>query len=98
MTVLLMIRLRATLDGLEIARTLRAGAVMLAAAALLGAVAYGTWWLLDDLLGRSLLAQVISVGTALALGGAVYAATVLAAGLPEAREIVALFRRRFGRA
>jgi putative peptidoglycan lipid II flippase len=98
MTVLLMIRLRATLEGLEIARTLRAAAVMLAAAALLAGVSYGIWWLLDDLLGRSLLAQIISVGTGLVAGGAVYAAVVLAAGLPEAREIVALFRRRFGRA
>ena len=98
MTVLLMIRLRGTLDGLEVARTLRAAAIMLGAAVLLGGVAYGTWWLLDDLLGQSLLAQVVSVGSGLALGGAVYVGLVLAAGLPEAREILGLFRRRLARA
>ena len=43
---------------------------MLAAAALLGGVAYGVWYGLDELLGRSLPAQLVSVGVALALGGA----------------------------
>jgi putative peptidoglycan lipid II flippase len=97
MTVLLAVRLRGELGGLEIARTLRAGALMLAAAALLGCVAYGTWWLLADLLGRSLAAQIAAVGAGLALGGAAYAAVVLRSGLPEAREIVDLFRRRLAR-
>ena len=51
-------------------RTLRAVALMTAAAALLAAVAYGVWYGLDDVLGRSLPAQLVSVGAALALGGA----------------------------
>ncbi len=91
-------RLRAELGGLELTRTLRAMALMLAAAALLGAVAYGAWYGLDSLLGRSLLAQLLSVGIALALGGLAYAAVLLRSGLPEAREIRALFARRLGRA
>jgi putative peptidoglycan lipid II flippase len=90
-------RLRAELGGLELARTLRALALMLAAAALLGAVAYGAWHGLDTLLGRSLIAQLVAVGVALALGGLAYAAVLLRSGLPEAREIRALFARRLGR-
>jgi putative peptidoglycan lipid II flippase len=77
--------LRAELAGrLEARETAAAVVRMLAAAALLGAVAYGLWWLLDDLLGRSLLAQAISVGTALLAGVAAYVAVVLASRVPEA--------------
>jgi putative peptidoglycan lipid II flippase len=91
-------RLRHELGGLEVARTLRAGASMLVAAALLGGVAYGAWYGLDELLGRSLPAQLVAVGVALALGGLAYAAVVLRSGLPEARQILELFTRRLGRA
>src|SRR5215207_6733039 len=97
MTLLEARRLRAELGGLEVTRTLRAAAIMLAAAALLGAVAYGAWYGLDALLGRSLLAQLLSVGVALALGGLAYAAVLLRSGLPEARQIVELFARRLRR-
>ena len=68
----------AALGGLELARTLRAMAMMVAAAALLGVVAYGVWYGLDSLLGRSLPAQLISVGVALAVGGLAYAAVAAA--------------------
>src|SRR5215207_7300124 len=86
-------RLRLELGGLEATRTLRAMAAMLAAAALLGAVAYGTWYGLDALLGRSLVAQLLSVGVALALGAFVYAVLLLRAGLPEAHQIRDLLAR-----
>jgi putative peptidoglycan lipid II flippase len=95
LTVLEARRLRQGLGGLELRRTLRAMLLMLAAAALLGVVAYGAWYGLDSLLGRSLPAQLISVGVALALGGLVYAAVLLRSGLPEARQIVDLLARRF---
>jgi putative peptidoglycan lipid II flippase len=90
--------LRRGLGGLELTETLRAMALILAASALLGAVAYGAWYGLDSVLGRSLPAQLISVGVALALGGAAYAAVLLRSGLPEARQISALFARKLGRA
>ena len=90
MMVLLATRLRRRLGGLEIARTLRATAVMLAAGALLAAVTYGVWCVLDRALGESLIAQLIAVGLALALGAAAYAAAVIAAGVPEARQIADL--------
>jgi putative peptidoglycan lipid II flippase len=98
MTVLLAARLRRGLEGLEIARTLRAVAVMLAAAALLGGVAYGGWWAADQALGRSLPAQLISVALGLGLGALAYGAVLLRSGMPEARQILELFQRRLRRA
>jgi len=38
------------------------------------AAAFGVWWPLDQILGRSLPAQVVSVGLALSAGGAAYLA------------------------
>jgi putative peptidoglycan lipid II flippase len=86
--------LRRGLDGLELTRTLRAMVLIALASALLGVVAYGVWYGVDSVLGRSLPAQLISVGLALAAGGAVYAAVLLRSGLPEARQILDLFARR----
>ena len=73
--------LRRQLHGFEIGRTLRAVAGILVAGALLGVVSYGVWYVLDEALGRSLLAQLVSVLRALALGSAVYAAR--RAGAPD---------------
>jgi putative peptidoglycan lipid II flippase len=64
------------------------------ASAILGVVAYATWYVLDQALGRSLVAQLISVGGAITLGSVVYAGVVLALKVPEARQIVDLFSRR----
>ena len=89
--------LRPDLGGVEGARTLGAALRMLAAAALLGAVAYGCWYGLDAALGRSLAAQVAAVGGAISAGFVVYAAAVWALGVEEARQIRALLPGR-GRA
>jgi putative peptidoglycan lipid II flippase len=86
--------LRERLNGLDLATTAKATAKMLVAAAILGGVAYLTWWALDDALGRSLAAQLVSVGAALALGSAAYAAVVLAWRVPEAGQIRDLLTRR----
>jgi putative peptidoglycan lipid II flippase len=86
--------LRRRIGGLQLGTTLKAAAKMVAAAAVLGGVAYGTWYVLDDTLGESLAAQVVSVGVAIALGSAAYAAIVLALRIPEAHQIVRLFTRR----
>ena len=91
-------RLRGLLEGsLEGRRTLLAVVQMCAASALLGAVAFGVWWGLDQALGRSLVAQIVSVGAALAAGVGVYVGAVLALGIPEARQIRALLAGRFKR-
>ena len=62
--------LRRQLGRLELGRfvwtTIR---VTLAAAALAG-VSYGVWYVLDQALGRGLVAQIISLGAALGAGGA----------------------------
>jgi putative peptidoglycan lipid II flippase len=89
--------LRRQLHGFEIGRTLRAVVGILAASALLGVVSYETWNLLDQALGRSLLAQLISVLAAMALGSAVYAGGVLALRIGEAHQILDLIRGRMGR-
>jgi putative peptidoglycan lipid II flippase len=86
--------LRRRTGGLQLGTTAKATAKMLVAAAVLGGVAYGSWWALDRALGRSLPAQLASVGGALALGSAAYSAVVLALRIPEARQILDLFSRR----
>jgi putative peptidoglycan lipid II flippase len=88
--------LRGALGGLEGARLLAAGMRMLAAAALLGVVAYGVWYGLDEALGRSFAAQLLSVGAALVAGLAVYAAAVWTLRVPEARQLRALLVSRRG--
>ena len=55
---------------------------------------YAAWRGVDAALGRSLPAQLLSVGAGLALGTAAYAGVVLALRIPEARQIVALVRSR----
>jgi putative peptidoglycan lipid II flippase len=85
------------IGNLQLATTLRTSALIVAAAAVLGGVAYGVWYALDQALGESLLAQIVSVGTALAVGSAAYAAIVLALKIPEAIQIRDLFTRRLRR-
>ncbi len=97
MTVGQVLALRRQLNGLELERTLRACGLMLAASALLGAVAYGVWWGLDEAFGRSLPAQLLSVGLGVVAGTAVYAAILLALRVPEARDIAGMLGGRLRR-
>jgi putative peptidoglycan lipid II flippase len=91
-------RLRGLLEGsLEGRRTLNAVAQIVAASALLGLAAFGVWWGLDDLLGRSLPAQIVSVGAALVAGVSAYIGAVLALRIPEAQQIRAFVSERLGR-
>jgi putative peptidoglycan lipid II flippase len=85
--------LHGRLDG---RRTLKVTAQITVASALLAGVAYGIWYLLDDLLGRGLLAQIVSLGAALAAGTAVYALTVRMLAIPEARQVERLIAGRLG--
>jgi putative peptidoglycan lipid II flippase len=89
--------LRRELGGVEAARSLAAALRMAAAAAVLGAVSYGAWYGLDEALGRSLPAQIVAVGVAIATGLAVYAAAVWALRVPEARQLRALLPGGRGR-
>ncbi len=69
---------RATVDGVV---------RIILASALLAGVAYGLYVVLDDLCGRSLPGQIVSVGVALTAGLVAYAIAVLALRVPEARQI-----------
>ncbi|HKH14264.1 MAG TPA: murein biosynthesis integral membrane protein MurJ [Solirubrobacterales bacterium] len=86
--------LRRQLGRLELGRltwtTLR---VVVAAAGLAG-VSYGVWYVVDQALGESLVAQIVSLGTGLGAGALVYAAAITALRIPEARQIWRLLRRR----
>jgi putative peptidoglycan lipid II flippase len=79
--------------GAMAAALLRIGA----ASVLLGAVSYGTWWIVDDALGRSLPAQVLSVGGAALTGFVAYTAAVLALRVPEAQQIAGFVTTRLRR-
>jgi putative peptidoglycan lipid II flippase len=99
MTALQLRRLRIGFNGrLEGRQTTMITARIAVAAALMAGVAWIVWYLLDSLLGRSLPAQVASVGGAAAVGGFVYLRTVLAMRIPEARQVRRLVLGRFGRA
>ena len=93
MTVAQGAMLRPQLGGVEGRETLEAALHMIAAGALLGVLSWATWSVLDDLLGRSLLAQAVSVTTGIAVGLGAYAAVVWAMGLHEARQIMQLATR-----
>jgi hypothetical protein len=54
---------------------------------LLAGAAYGVWYPLDGVLGRTFAAQAVAVGAAITAGLAVYAAAVWVLGVPEARQI-----------
>jgi putative peptidoglycan lipid II flippase len=61
------------------------------------AAAFGVWWPLDQLLGRSLPAQVVTVGLGLAAGGGAYLAAGRILGLSDMEVLVALTERLRGR-
>jgi putative peptidoglycan lipid II flippase len=89
--------LRRPLRGIELGRTSVAIAQMLAAAALEGGVAYGVWRGLDELAGRSVLAQILSVGGGIVAGLLVYAGAVLLLRVPEAEQMRELLVGRMRR-
>jgi putative peptidoglycan lipid II flippase len=98
MTALQLYRLRVGFNGrLEGTQTLMITARILVATVLMSALAWGVWAGLDALLGRSLLAQIISVGLAILLASLLYAKAVLTMRIPEARQIQALIMNRLGR-
>jgi putative peptidoglycan lipid II flippase len=88
-------RLRVGFNGdLEGPQTLRTTIRIVIAAVLLAAVSWVLWKGLDAAFGRSLPAQIVSVGIAISAGIAVYAWAVLALRIPEAHQIQALIRGR----
>jgi putative peptidoglycan lipid II flippase len=66
------------------------------ASAVVAVVSFVVWWPLDDLLGRSFFAQVVSLGLALLLATAAYLATCRALRVREMQALLSL-RGRFAR-
>jgi putative peptidoglycan lipid II flippase len=99
MTALQLHRLRIGLGGrVEGRQTLMITARIAVATVAMAAVGWAIWVGLDRLLGRSLPAQIVSVGLAVAAAGALYARLVLWMRIPEARQIQVLVLQRLGRA
>jgi putative peptidoglycan lipid II flippase len=97
MTALQIRRLRMGFNGrLEGDQTLMITVRIAVASALLAGVSWLIWKGLDSLLGRSLPAEIISVGLAITVGAFVYARAVLAMRVPEARQIEKFVRGRLG--
>jgi putative peptidoglycan lipid II flippase len=86
--------LRRLLGGLELRRLLDVGIRILIASAALAAVSFGVWDVLDGALGRGLLGQIVSLGTALGLGGLVYVAAARLLRIPELDQIMRLLPGR----
>ena len=94
---MLLVALRRRIGRIDLTSTTRSFVLVSIASAALAAVSYGVWRVLDDALGRSVGAQVLSLGAALVVGGIVY---VVACKALRVREIEALLslRSRFRRA
>jgi putative peptidoglycan lipid II flippase len=85
--------LRRQLGRLELGRLTWTTIRVCAAAAALAGVSYGVWYVLDQELGRGLVAQIVSLGAGLGAGAVVYAAAITALRVPEAHQIWRLLRR-----
>lgn len=98
MTVGQMYYLRQMLEGsLEVSQTLFAVIGMVSAAVWLAITAWLSHEGLSSLFGESLPSQIISVGGGLGIGIAVYCASVLMLGIPEAQQIQRMVQARMKR-
>ncbi len=93
---LLFVALRRRAGRLDLRQIARSFGLVTVAAAMLGVVAYGIWYVLDRALGRSFAAQLVSLGVALGVGGAVYLAVCSALRVREMSALLSL-RDRFRR-
>ena len=84
---LLVVFLRRRVGDVDLGRVTDAIVRITVASAVLGAAAFAVWYPLDRALGRSTVAQIVSLGAALAAGGAVY---VFVCRLLRVRELGAL--------
>jgi putative peptidoglycan lipid II flippase len=86
--------LRRRLGRLELSRFVWTTIRVVIASALLAAASYGVWFVLDDELGRSFIAQLISLSAALAAGAVAYLVAINLMRIPEVAQIRRLVRRR----
>ena len=88
-TAALLVLLRRRLGKVEDAQTLRSALLAVVAGIPLAVVSFATWWVLDDVLGRS-FAGFVSVSAALAAGGAAYAFSCRLLGVRELNTLLSL--------
>ncbi len=99
MTALQLRRLRTGFNGrLEGAQTTMITARIAVASALLAGVSWVVWYVLDAVLGKSLPAQILSMGVAAGVGLWLYTRAVLTMHIPEAHQVSRLIRARLRRA
>jgi putative peptidoglycan lipid II flippase len=91
----LLVLFRRRMNGFELGETARTFGLVTVSSIALAAVGWGVWYFLDSGLGRSLPAQIVSLGAGLALG---YAAFFGACRLLGVRELDTLLRLRRARA
>lgn len=98
MTVMQAHFLRRHLAGrIEAAQTTLTVIKIAVVSAAIGLLTYALWWGIDHVLGRSVPAQIVSVGVSISAGLAAYCAAVLALRIPEALQIRTLVAGRLGR-
>jgi putative peptidoglycan lipid II flippase len=92
-TAALLIVFRRRMGRIEFGETSRAALRVTVASAALAAVAYPVWYVLDEALGRSLAAQIVSLGTAAVLGFATYLISCRLLGVRELDPLLSLLGR-----
>jgi putative peptidoglycan lipid II flippase len=92
-TAALLILLRRRIGPIELGQTARAVGLIGVASLMLVIVAWPVWRLLDEALGRSTLAQIASLGTALLAGGIAYLFSCKALHVRELETLLALRAR-----
>jgi len=86
--------LRRKFHGLELGRLLSTVTRISLASLALAAVGWVTWDVLDSALGRSTVAQIISLGTGMVLGAVAYLGVAWMLRIAELEQILRLLRRR----
>jgi len=94
---MLLVALRRRIGRTDMTSTTRSFVLVSIASAALAAVSYGVWRVLDDTLGRSFGAQLLSLGAALVVGGIVYMGACKVLRVHEMAALLSL-RDRFRRA
>ncbi len=86
--------LRREFGGLELGRLFSTATRITIASAALAGVGWVVWDVLDQALGRDLIAQIVSLGAGLTVGAVVYLAVAKLLRVAELEQIMRLLRRR----
>jgi putative peptidoglycan lipid II flippase len=90
----LVVLLRRRMGTLGLTQAVRSAVLVTVASAVLAAVAWWVWYLVDGVVGRSLPGQLVSVGAGLALGIAAFLGACRLLGVDELNTMLRLRRAR----